>query len=117
MTALREQSKPANRYWAETATNLAVDDPWEGVARAYSSVILNRDLGHRHRLTREMVERFESGAYSSRDVLAILRAGLKGGRADPMPDLEHGAIQGGPMRAAQVAAQLLVRAFALPESP
>lgn len=63
----------------------------------------------------EMVERFESGAYSSRDVLAILRAGLKGGRADPMPDLDHGAIEGGPMRAAQVAAQLLVRAFALPE--
>ncbi len=63
----------------------------------------------------EMVERFENGAYSSRDVLAILHAGLKGGRADPMPDLEHGAIEGGPMRAAQVAAQLLVRAFALPE--
>lgn len=65
----------------------------------------------------EIVERFESGAYSSRDVLAILRAGLRGGRADPMPDLEHGAIEGGPMRAAQVAAQLLVRAFALPENP
>jgi hypothetical protein len=65
----------------------------------------------------EMVERFESGRYSSRDVLAILRAGLKGGRADPMPDLEHGEIEGGPMRAAQVAAQLFVRAFALPEMP
>lgn len=64
----------------------------------------------------EMVERFESGAYSSRDVLAILRAGLMGGRADPMPNLEHGQIDGGPMRAAQVAAQLLVRAFAMPES-
>ena len=65
----------------------------------------------------EMVQRFESGAYSSRDVLAILRAGLGGARADPMPDLDHGAIDGGPMRAAQVAAQLLVRAFALPEQP
>lgn len=64
----------------------------------------------------EMVERFESGAYSSRDVLAILRAGLKGGRAEPMPDLDHGVVDGGPMRAAQVAAQLLVRAFALPEN-
>ncbi len=63
----------------------------------------------------EMVERFENGAYSSRDVLAILRAGLKGGRADPMPDLDHGQVDGGPMRAAQVAAQLLVRAFTLPE--
>ncbi len=65
----------------------------------------------------EMVQRFESGAYSSRDVLAILRAGLGGAHADPMPDLDHGAIEGGPMRAAQVAAQLLVRAFALPEQP
>lgn len=64
----------------------------------------------------EMVQRFESGSYSSRDVLAILRAGLKGGRADPMPDVEHGQIEGGPMRAAQVAAQLLVRAFTLPET-
>lgn len=63
----------------------------------------------------ELVQRFESGAYSSRDVLAILRAGLRGGRADPLPDLERGVIDGGPMRAAQVAAQLLVRAFALPE--
>lgn len=63
-----------------------------------------------------LVERFEAGRYTSRDVLAILRAGLKGGRADPMPDLEHGAVEGGPMRAAQVAAQLLVRAFALPDA-
>lgn len=64
----------------------------------------------------EMVERFEGGAYSSRDVLAILRAGLSGGGADPMPNLEHGAVSGGPMKAAQVAAQLLVRAFALPDT-
>ena len=65
----------------------------------------------------EMVQRFEAGKYSSRDVLAILRAGLQGGRADPLPDLEHGEVQGGPMKAAQVAAQLLVRAFALPDGP
>lgn len=62
----------------------------------------------------ELVERFETGRYASRDVLAILRAGLRGGRADPVPDLEHGDIEGGPLRAAQVAAQLLVRAFTLP---
>ena len=62
----------------------------------------------------ELVERFETGRYASRDVLAILRAGLIGGRADPMPDLENGAISGGPIRGAQVAAQLLVRAFTLP---
>lgn len=64
----------------------------------------------------EIVQRFETGSYSSRDVLAILKAGLKGGRANPEPDPEHGVIEGGPMKAAQVAAQLLVRAFALPQS-
>lgn len=64
----------------------------------------------------EIVQRFETGGYSSGDVLAILRAGLKGGRADPLPDLEHGEIEGGPVKAAQAAAQLLVRAFALPQT-
>lgn len=62
-----------------------------------------------------LVARFETGSYGSGDVLAILRAGLRGGRADPMPDLDHGVITGGPMRGAQVAAQLLVAAFSLPE--
>lgn len=64
----------------------------------------------------EIVQRFETGGYSSRDVLAIVKAGLRGGRADPQPDPEHGVIEGGPMKAAQVAAQLLVRAFALPQT-
>ena len=59
----------------------------------------------------ELVQRFESGAYQSRDVLAVLRAGFCG---QDVPDLLHGEIEGGPMRAAQVAAQLLVRAFSLP---
>jgi hypothetical protein len=63
----------------------------------------------------EMVQRFENGAYSSADVLAVLRAGLVGGQVEPAPDLTHGVIDGGPMRAAQIAAELLVRAFALPE--
>ena len=61
----------------------------------------------------DLVQRFESGRYSSRDVLAVLRAGFG---AQKRPDLAHGEIEGGPMRAAQVAAQLLVRAFALPET-
>ncbi len=61
----------------------------------------------------ELVQRFESGAYRSADVLAVLRAGFCG---QEVPDLVHGAIEGGPMRAAQVAAQLLVRAFTLPSA-
>jgi hypothetical protein len=61
----------------------------------------------------DLVQRFEGGKYSSRDVLAVLHAGFCG---QEVPDLVHGEIEGGPMRAAQVAAQLLVRAFALPEA-
>jgi hypothetical protein len=63
----------------------------------------------------DVVRRFDSGQYSTRDVLAVLQAGLKGGGARPMRDLAEAEIDGGITRAAQVAAQLLVRAFALPE--
>ena len=45
--------------WAETATALSTEDPWEGMAEAYSTVILNRDLGHRLKLIRGMVEEYE----------------------------------------------------------
>jgi len=64
----------------------------------------------------DLVKRFDAGGYSSRDVLAILTAGLKGGRADPMPDVAQGEIAGGPVAAGQAAAQLLERAFAVPET-
>ncbi|MEL6102804.1 MAG: gene transfer agent family protein [Pseudomonadota bacterium] len=63
----------------------------------------------------KLVERFEASEFSSRDVLALLRAGLVGGQCEFDPaDLEHAAIDGGPMRAAQVAAELLARAFMVP---
>ncbi len=63
-----------------------------------------------------LVERFESNRYSSRDVLALLAAGLKGGKSALSPDaLVHAEIEGGPMAAAKAAAELLARAFVLPE--
>jgi len=62
-----------------------------------------------------LVERFESGGFRSRDILALVVAGLRGGgwkgRAE---DLAQAEIGGGPMQAARVAAQLLARAFAVP---
>lgn len=62
-----------------------------------------------------MVERFEAGRFSSRDVLAVIVAGLRGGgwqgRAE---DLRTVQIGGGPMGAAKQAAELLARAFAVP---
>lgn len=62
-----------------------------------------------------LLARFESGAVRSRDVLAVLVAGLRGGGWDGgAEDLRCAEIAGGPVAAAAVAAELLVRAFALP---
>ena len=65
----------------------------------------------------DLVERFEAGRFSSRDVLEVLVAGLRGGGEwqggrEDMLALDLG---GGPVGAARLAAQLLARAFALPE--
>jgi len=63
-----------------------------------------------------LVERFETGAFSSRDVLALIVAGLRGGGwAVEQRDLLSADIEGGPMGAATAAARLLARAFLLPE--
>ncbi|MCG7574545.1 gene transfer agent family protein [Phaeobacter sp. CNT1-3] len=63
-----------------------------------------------------LVERFETGAFSSRDVLALLLAGLRGGGwRGSAADLASADIGGGPMAAARIAATLLLRAFSLPE--
>ena len=63
----------------------------------------------------ELVERFEGGAFSSRDVMALLVAGLRGGGWRVTPDdLLSVEIAGGPVGAAKVAAELLACAFAVP---
>ncbi|MCU0900317.1 MAG: gene transfer agent family protein [Cypionkella sp.] len=63
----------------------------------------------------DLVERFESGRFSSRDVIALLLAGLRGGGwQGTADDLRKADISGGPMAAARLAAELLARAFALP---
>jgi hypothetical protein len=63
----------------------------------------------------ELVERFEAGQFSTRDVLALVVAGLRGGgwkgSADDLRTVEIG---GGPVGAAKAAAELLARAFAVP---
>ncbi len=59
-----------------------------------------------------LVERFEGNRFSSRDVLALLLAGLRGGGVQmDAATLEHAQIEGGPMAAARAAAELLARAF------
>lgn len=66
----------------------------------------------------DLVRRFESGAFSTRDVLALLVAGLRGGDwRGSAEDLRAVDIAGGPIEAARIAAQLLARAFTVPGSP
>ncbi|MGH1465767.1 MAG: gene transfer agent family protein [Cognatishimia sp.] len=63
----------------------------------------------------ELVQRFESGSFSSADVLALVCAGLRGGGWDGQEaDLLTAEIAGGPVMAARVAAQLLAQAFTVP---
>jgi hypothetical protein len=63
----------------------------------------------------DLVERFEGGRFTTRDVLALIVAGLRGGGWQGGPgDLMTVEIGGGPVEAARAAAELLARAFALP---
>ncbi len=63
----------------------------------------------------ELVERFEVGGFSTRDVLALIVAGLRGGGwQGNSTDLLAAEIEGGAIAAAKIAGQLLARAFALP---
>lgn len=63
----------------------------------------------------DLVQRFEERRFSTRDVLALIVAGLRGGGwKGGAEDLRTAEIRGGPVEAARVAAELLARAFALP---
>jgi len=63
------------------------------------------------------VARFEGGAFTTPDVLALILAGLRGGGwSGSMDDLLGAEIGGGPIEAARVAALLLARAFTVPGS-
>ena len=63
----------------------------------------------------DLVERFEGGQVRTRDVLALVVAGLRGGGWNgTAADLRTVVIGGGPVEAARAAAELLARAFALP---
>ena len=60
----------------------------------------------------ELVERFEGGDVRTRDVLALIVAGLRGGGwRGTTEDLLSAEIHGGPLEAARLAGQLLARAF------
>ncbi|MBO9464413.1 gene transfer agent family protein [Tropicibacter sp. R15_0] len=64
----------------------------------------------------DLVQRFEQGGFSTRDVLALIVAGLRGGGWQGQArDLVNAEIAGGPMAATKAAAELLARAFMMPE--
>ncbi|MEP5730946.1 MAG: GTA-gp10 family protein [Sulfitobacter sp.] len=63
-----------------------------------------------------LVERFEASRFTSRDVISLLGAGLRGGGLDISDEaLSAARIEGGPMAAATAAAELLARAFVVPK--
>lgn len=71
---------------------------------------LEADLGEASLIG--VIERFESGRFATRDVLAVLIAGLRGGGwQGEAGDLMTADIEGGPIGAARAAAELLARAF------
>jgi hypothetical protein len=107
---------------------LAMTNPWRGdvaltingeqrVMRLTLGALasLEAELGEASLLA--LVERFESSKFSTRDLLALVSAGLAGGGSGLTPaDLAAADIEGGPMAAARAGAQLLARAFVLPAS-
>lgn len=65
----------------------------------------------------DLIARFEGGQVSSRDVLMLIVAGLRGGGwRGGVEDLLSAEISGGPIEAARLAGTLLVRAFSRPSA-
>lgn len=63
----------------------------------------------------DLIRRFETSAFSSRDVIAVVVAGLRGGGwSGSADDLITAQIEGGPVEAAKAAALMLARAFTPP---
>ncbi|MDD8023494.1 MAG: gene transfer agent family protein [Paracoccaceae bacterium] len=103
-------------------------NPWAGevaiwldgerrVARLTLGALAELEAGLADGSMLKLVERFESGAFSTRDVLALVVAGLRGGGwGGTAADLRTVEIGGGPVEAARVAAELLARAFTVPGS-
>lgn len=103
----------ANRWRGDVAL---VIDGKEYVARLTLGALAELEEGLRETSIVALVERFEASRFTSRDVVALLGAGLRGGGADITDDaLATAQIEGGPMAAAKAAAELLARAFVVPE--
>lgn len=103
-------------------------NPWAGevevvldgvphVARLTLGALAELEAQLQGRSLLDLVERLEQGGFRSADVLALLVAGLRGGGwRGTAADLICVEIEGGALGAARLAAELLARAFALPDA-
>ncbi|ESW60561.1 MAG: gene transfer agent protein [Rhodobacter sp. CACIA14H1] len=102
----------ANPFAGEVAVTL---DGVPHVAKLTLGALAELEAGLGEGSLVDLVARFEAGRFSSRDVLALLVAGLRGGGwRGTAADLLAVEIGGGPVGAAKAAAELLARAFAVP---
>ena len=103
----------ANPYAGEVAVTL---DGQPHIAKLTLGALAELEVALETGSLIDLVERFEAQRFSTRDVLALLVAGLRGGGwQGTAVDLRTVEIGGGPIGAARVAAELLARAFSLPE--
>jgi hypothetical protein len=103
----------ANPYAGEVAVTL---DGQRHIAKLTLGALAELEAALETGSLIDLVERFEAQRFSTRDVLALLVAGLRGGGwQGSAADLRTVEIGGGPLGAARVAAELLARAFALPD--
>lgn len=103
----------ANPWTGEVAIRL---DGTRHVAKLTLGALAELEAGLGTGTLIELVERFEAGRFSTRDVLMLIVAGLRGGGWEgTAADLLQVDIGGGPVEAARVAAELLARAFTVPE--
>ncbi|MFN3527101.1 MAG: gene transfer agent family protein [Paracoccus sp. (in: a-proteobacteria)] len=92
-----------------------VIDGQPGVARLSLGALAELEQALATPSLMDLAERFETGRFSSRDVMAVLVAGLRGGGwAGQIADLMVADKEGGPVGAAQTVANLLALAFRRP---
>lgn len=102
----------ANPYAGEVAVWL---DGTRHVAKLTLGALAELEVALEAGSLMELIGRFEAGRFTSRDVLALIVAGLRGGGwQGTAADLRTVEIGSGPVEAARAAAELLARAFALP---
>lgn len=102
----------ANPYAGEVAILL---DGQRHIAKLTLGALAELEVALEAGSLMDLVERFEARRFTTRDVLALLVAGLRGGGwQGTASDLRTVEIGGGLVEAARVAAELLARAFALP---